>query len=197
MPLLAAASDVKGQVLYRWLVGHVNDLSNAPSPGTMVPPLGRNYLNLFVTIPGLTPPRNAHSIPSNPSRAVVYNVIGPGYNSNYFRMDGGWARFSIYRRNLNHTQPECVGASHGARGGFRFGGGPTRGSQGFYVRGPRQISRRLMLRAGQELGARRPNESRSRADRGSGPRRLYGNRGHERHREGGRRRAAIPPRFAD
>ena len=32
--------------------------------------LGRNYQNLFRTLPGITPPENAHSIPSNPSRSL-------------------------------------------------------------------------------------------------------------------------------
>jgi hypothetical protein len=33
--------------------------------------------------------------------------------------------FDISRQHLNHTQPEFPGASHGAQGGFTFGGGPT------------------------------------------------------------------------
>jgi Carboxypeptidase regulatory-like domain len=51
-------------------------------------PLGRNYQNLFVTIPGFTPPANAHSIPSNPSRALVFNVNGTSRSSNNVRLDG-------------------------------------------------------------------------------------------------------------
>jgi hypothetical protein len=51
-------------------------------------PLGRNYQNLFVTIPGFTPPANAHSIPSNPSRSLVFNVNGTSRSSNNVRLDG-------------------------------------------------------------------------------------------------------------
>ncbi len=57
-------------------------LENLPEP------LGRNYQNLFVTIPGFTPPANAHSIPSNPSRALVFNVNGTSRSSNNVRLDG-------------------------------------------------------------------------------------------------------------
>ncbi len=31
----------------------------------------------------------------------------------------------IYFQGLNHTQPEIAGDNYGARGGFRFGTGPT------------------------------------------------------------------------
>ena len=36
--------------------------------------LNRNYQYLFRVLPGFTPPAEAHSVPSNPSRA---NVLGP------------------------------------------------------------------------------------------------------------------------
>ena len=51
-------------------------------------PLARNYQNLFVAIPGFTPPANAHSVPSNPSRALVFNVNGASRSSNNVRLDG-------------------------------------------------------------------------------------------------------------
>ncbi len=51
-------------------------------------PLGRNYQNLFKTLPGITPPENAHSIPSNPSRSMVFNVNGTSRSSNNTRIDG-------------------------------------------------------------------------------------------------------------
>ncbi|MBI3683590.1 MAG: carboxypeptidase regulatory-like domain-containing protein [Acidobacteria bacterium] len=35
-------------------------------------PLGRNYQSLLRTIPGFRPPSNAHSVPTNPSRALTY-----------------------------------------------------------------------------------------------------------------------------
>jgi Carboxypeptidase regulatory-like domain/TonB dependent receptor len=51
-------------------------------------PLGRNYQRLFKVIPGITPPEDAHSIPSNPSRALVFNVNGSSRSSNNTRIDG-------------------------------------------------------------------------------------------------------------
>jgi hypothetical protein len=51
-------------------------------------PLGRNYQRLFKVIPGMTPPEDAHSIPSNPSRALVFNVNGASRSSNNTRIDG-------------------------------------------------------------------------------------------------------------
>src|SRR5262249_53454186 len=50
--------------------------------------LGRNYQTLFRTLPGITPPENAHSIPSNPSRSLVFNVNGASRSSNNTRIDG-------------------------------------------------------------------------------------------------------------
>ncbi|MCC7155844.1 MAG: TonB-dependent receptor [Bryobacterales bacterium] len=52
-----------------------------------VPP-GRNYQQLFNTLPGFTPPRNAHSIPSNPSRSLQYEVNGINAAANNIRLDG-------------------------------------------------------------------------------------------------------------
>jgi hypothetical protein len=51
-------------------------------------PIGRNYQNLFKVLPGFTPPENAHSVPSNPSRALVFNVNGASRSSNNTRIDG-------------------------------------------------------------------------------------------------------------
>jgi hypothetical protein len=51
-------------------------------------PLGRNYQNLFKTLPGFTPPEDAHSVPSNPSRSLVFNVNGSSRSSNNTRNDG-------------------------------------------------------------------------------------------------------------
>lgn len=51
-------------------------------------PLGRNYQNLFKTLPGFTPPEEAHSVPTNPSRSMVFNVNGASRSSNNTRIDG-------------------------------------------------------------------------------------------------------------
>jgi hypothetical protein len=56
--------------------------------GNLPVPIGRNYQQLFKTLPGFTPPADAHSIPSNPSRALVFNVNGASRSSNNTRIDG-------------------------------------------------------------------------------------------------------------
>lgn len=58
------------------------DLVNLPVP------VGRNYQNVLVTIPGFSPPSNAHSIPSNPSRALTSNVNGTATSGVNVRIDG-------------------------------------------------------------------------------------------------------------
>jgi hypothetical protein len=50
--------------------------------------LNRNYQYLFRVLPGFTPPAEAHSVPSNPSRALVFNVNGASRSSNNIRIDG-------------------------------------------------------------------------------------------------------------
>ena len=57
-------------------------LENSPIPS------GRNYQQMFRFLPGVTPPANAHSIPSNPARALTFNVNGAGNASNTTRIDG-------------------------------------------------------------------------------------------------------------
>src|SRR4029079_16887698 len=37
---------------------------------------------------GFTPPADAHSVPSNPSRALVFNVNGASRSANNIRIDG-------------------------------------------------------------------------------------------------------------
>jgi hypothetical protein len=51
-------------------------------------PVGRNYQELFKTLPGFTPPVEPHSIPSNPSRALQFNVNGASSSTNNTRIDG-------------------------------------------------------------------------------------------------------------
>lgn len=52
-----------------------------------VPP-GRNYQQLLLTVPGVSPPQNAGSNIANPSRALVYNVNGTSSMGNGIRVDG-------------------------------------------------------------------------------------------------------------
>jgi hypothetical protein len=51
-------------------------------------PVGRNYQNILRTVPGFRPPANAHSVPTNPSRALTYNVNGVSQSINNVRIDG-------------------------------------------------------------------------------------------------------------
>jgi hypothetical protein len=50
--------------------------------------INRNYQYMFRVLPGFTPPAEAHSVPSNPSRALVFNVNGASRSSNNIRIDG-------------------------------------------------------------------------------------------------------------
>ena len=54
-------------------------------------PVGRNYQNLLVTVPGVSPPANQHSVAANPSRGLTFNVNGATRNSNNVRIDGALA----------------------------------------------------------------------------------------------------------
>jgi lipopolysaccharide assembly outer membrane protein LptD (OstA) len=67
-------------------------LENAPIP------IGRNYQMLLGTLPGFTPPRNAHSVPANPTRSVRYSVNGTSDMNNNVRIDGT----TSYNPNLPH-----------------------------------------------------------------------------------------------
>jgi hypothetical protein len=62
-------------------------------------PAGRNYQNLLRSLPGINPPVNEHSIPTNPSRALSYNVNGASNSSNNVRIDGA----SQYNLFLPHV----------------------------------------------------------------------------------------------
>ncbi len=69
------------------------DVENLPVP------LGRNYQQLYRTLPGFSPPRNSHSIPTNPARALEFNVNGTSNNQNNTRVDG----VSTYNVQLPHV----------------------------------------------------------------------------------------------
>ncbi len=67
-------------------------------------PAGRNYQNLFRTLPGINPPTNAHSIPTNPSRALQYNVNGTSSSSNNVRIDGA-SQYNIFLPHVTAYVP--------------------------------------------------------------------------------------------
>jgi Carboxypeptidase regulatory-like domain/TonB dependent receptor-like, beta-barrel/TonB-dependent Receptor Plug Domain len=56
--------------------------------GNLPVPLGRNYQQLYKTVPGFTPPAEVHSIQTNPSRSLSFNVNGTSNQINNTRIDG-------------------------------------------------------------------------------------------------------------
>lgn len=68
-----------------------------------IPP-GRNYQQLFRTLPGITPPNNAHSVPTNPSRALQYNVNGTSSSSNNVRIDGA-SQYNVFLPHVTAYVP--------------------------------------------------------------------------------------------
>lgn len=62
-----------------------SDLQNVPVPVT------RNFQTLLVAIPGIAPPRDAHSISANPSRSLQLNANGTTAQSTAIRIDGATA----------------------------------------------------------------------------------------------------------
>jgi hypothetical protein len=58
-------------------------------------PPGNNFESLFKTLPGVNPPTTAHSIPTNPSRALQFNVNGTSEYGNDIRIDGV-SQFNIW-----------------------------------------------------------------------------------------------------
>lgn len=49
---------------------------------------GNNFEQLFVAVPGINPPTSAHSISTNPSRALSFNSNGTSQIGNDIRIDG-------------------------------------------------------------------------------------------------------------
>jgi hypothetical protein len=61
---------------------------NTTSLQNLPVPAGRNYQQLFRVLPGFRPPSNAHSVPTNPARALTFNVNGVSQSINNTRIDG-------------------------------------------------------------------------------------------------------------
>jgi outer membrane receptor protein involved in Fe transport len=60
----------------------VAQLENIPVP------VGRNYQSLFVTVPGISPPENMHSVAVNPARGLGFTSNGTTRNANAIRIEG-------------------------------------------------------------------------------------------------------------
>src|ERR1051326_5943550 len=71
-----------------------HDLTAETIRNVPLPP-GNNFESLFATIPGVNPPTTAHSIPTNPSRALQFNVNGTSEYGNDVRIDGV-SQFNIW-----------------------------------------------------------------------------------------------------
>lgn len=71
-----------------------HDLTAETIQNVPLPP-GNNFESLLGTIPGVTPPTTAHSIPTNPSRALQFNVNGTSEYGNDIRIDGV-SQFNIW-----------------------------------------------------------------------------------------------------
>src|ERR1700730_17431594 len=54
-------------------------------------PVGRNYQSLFVTVPGILPPENMHSVAVNPARGLGFTSNGTTRNANTIRIEGAIA----------------------------------------------------------------------------------------------------------
>jgi hypothetical protein len=79
------------------------ELENLPVP------IGRNYQQLYRTIPGISPPFNSHSIPSNPSRSLEFHVNGTSDDQNNTRIDGvssTWIMHTIGVPSAGPTQTD-------------------------------------------------------------------------------------------
>jgi len=59
-----------------------SELENLPVP------LGRNYQQVYRMLPGIAPPQNSHSIPTNPARSLEFTVNGTSDDQNNTRIDG-------------------------------------------------------------------------------------------------------------
>lgn len=79
------------------------ELNSTTLQNIPIPP-GRNYQQLLRTLPGITPPNNAHSIPTNPSRALQYNVNGTNSSSNNTRIDGA-SQYNIFLPHVTAYVP--------------------------------------------------------------------------------------------
>lgn len=62
-----------------------NVLQNVPVP------MGRNFQQLFISIPGFDPPSNGYSVTSNPTRSLMVHPNGTSREGNDMRIDGATA----------------------------------------------------------------------------------------------------------
>ena len=63
------------------------EISSVQLQNLPVPP-GRYYQNMFVMVPGISPPENMHSVAVNPARGLGFNSNGTTRNANAIRIEG-------------------------------------------------------------------------------------------------------------
>jgi outer membrane receptor protein involved in Fe transport len=139
-----------------------------------VPP-GRNYQNLFVMVPGISPPENMHSVAVNPARGLGFNSNGTTRNANAIRIEGAisnnlWLpHVAAYVPALEAIDTVSVVTSSfdadlGLSGGMsanvviKSGTNQVRGSGFDYFYNDHMKSRPYFLPAGQEKPEARQNQ---------------------------------------
>ena len=68
--------------------------------------VGRNYQQLYKTIPGFSPPAEAHSDAGNPQRALVSNVNGVSYSNTNTRLDGATISYPWLPHIVAYVPPQ-------------------------------------------------------------------------------------------
>jgi Carboxypeptidase regulatory-like domain/TonB dependent receptor-like, beta-barrel len=71
--------------------GEVRSEMSSKTLVEMPAPINRNYENLFVMLPGFSPPERAHSVSANPTRGLQFSVNGTTMNTNNIRVEGATA----------------------------------------------------------------------------------------------------------
>jgi len=91
-------------------------------------PPGRNFQNMLITVPGITPPQNANSVSANPARSLAFQASGVTRSGNVMTIDGSnvestWVQeIAAYVPSLEAIQVVNVEAnSYDAAQGFAGG----------------------------------------------------------------------------
>jgi hypothetical protein len=95
-------------------------------------PPGRNFQNLLITVPGITPPQNANSVSANPSRSLAFQASGVTRSGNVMTIDGSnvegtWIQeLAAYVPSLEaiqvvNVEANSIDAAQGFAGGAAVG----------------------------------------------------------------------------
>jgi len=103
------------------------EISSKTLEDTPLPP-GRNFQNMLITVPGITPPQNANSVSANPARSLAFQASGVTRSGNVLTIDGAnaestWLQeVAAYVPSLEAIQVVNVAAnSYDAAQGFAGG----------------------------------------------------------------------------